>query len=357
MFHGTYKENDVIFLLKKIDIKEIDIENKEKLIQSGEKHYSQMLSFEKEPSKEYLSVFYESLELNKEEFAKDILYISSIIKSKNKPVLVSLARAGTPIGVLIKRTIKDIFNKDINHYSISIIRDKGLDLNALNYIVKNNTNSEIVFLDGWTGKGVISRELKKSVQIFNKNFNTNISNDLYVLSDISGNADYSATNKDYLIPSAILNSTISGLISRTMTDIDGLEPTDFHACKFFNHLIDHDLSLWFIDYMMKIIRKIDLKYLKKDLLNNNETLKQESNKFIIKMMKKYSIKDINHIKPGIGETTRVLLRRVPERLLIKDIDSNQVKHLIVLAKEKGCIIEEIKDMPYNAVGLIAKVKG
>ncbi len=33
MFHGTYKENDVTFLLKQIDIKETDIKNKELLIQ------------------------------------------------------------------------------------------------------------------------------------------------------------------------------------------------------------------------------------------------------------------------------------------------------------------------------------
>jgi hypothetical protein len=357
MFHGTYKENDVTFLLKQIDIKETDIKNKELLIQSGKKHYSEMLSFEKAPSKDYLNVFYESLEINKDEFAKDILYMSNIINKKKKPVIVSLARAGTPIGVLIKRTIKDIFNRDINHYSVSIVRDKGLDLNALKYIVKNHQDSEIIFLDGWTGKGVISRELKKSVELFNNQNNTNVSSDLYVLSDISGAADYFSTNNDYLIPSAILNSTISGLVSRTIIDIDNSNNNDFHACKFYDYLLEHDISLWFVDYMMEIIKKLDLKLLNTQLNNLNNDLKLKSLDFINKTMEKYSIDNINYIKPGIGETTRVLLRRVPERILIKKIDSNQVKHLIVLAKEKNCRIDEIIDMPYNAVGLIAKLKG
>ena len=32
--------------------------------------------------------------------------------------------------------------------------------------------------------------------------------------------------------------------------------------------------------------------------------------------KKYGISDVNFVKPGIGETTRVLLRRVPNLILI-----------------------------------------
>ena len=36
------------------------------------------------------------------------------------------------------------------------------------------------------------------------------------------------------------------------------------------------------------------------------------------IIKAYDIKDINYIKPGIGEATRVLLRRVPWKLLINN---------------------------------------
>ncbi|MBC7475263.1 MAG: hypothetical protein H7263_13295, partial [Candidatus Sericytochromatia bacterium] len=46
MFHGSYKSDDVTFLLKPINIQETDILSKEKLIQSGSKHYSEMISQE-----------------------------------------------------------------------------------------------------------------------------------------------------------------------------------------------------------------------------------------------------------------------------------------------------------------------
>ncbi len=358
MFSGSYNNNDVNFLLKIIDIDETDTLLKEKMIQSGEKHYSQMLSIEKAPSKEYLEVFYQSLDNNKERFAQDILNLAFKIQNKatdDNIILVSLARAGTPVGVLLKRIISEIFNKNATHYSVSIIRDKGLDINALNYIYKNHGDSNIFFIDGWTGKGVISKELKKSVNYFNQINNSHISNLLYVVSDISGMADYCASTIDYLIPSAVLNSTISGLISRTLTGVENLLKTDFHACKFYSSLKENDLSLWFISEMMDIITY--LKYNQTNDLSEIEKdyLKDKSVSFLNNLMLKYKINNVNYIKPGLGETTRVLLRRVPQRILVKNIDSNEVKHLLVLAKEKNCPIEEYKDMTYKSVGIIAQV--
>jgi len=72
-FSGSYLEDDVTFLLKVIDIPDTDIEEKERLIQSGKSHYSEMISKEYQPSKEYLDIFYQSFELNLERFAQDIL--------------------------------------------------------------------------------------------------------------------------------------------------------------------------------------------------------------------------------------------------------------------------------------------
>ena len=50
------------------------------------------------------------------------------------PIIVSLARAGIPVGILIKRYIKQKYGVDCPHYAISIIRDKGIDINAMEYI-------------------------------------------------------------------------------------------------------------------------------------------------------------------------------------------------------------------------------
>ena len=48
------------------------------------------------------------------------------------------------------------------HYSVSIIRDRGIDENALHYIYRTHPEGKIQFVDGWTGKGAISIELTKA---------------------------------------------------------------------------------------------------------------------------------------------------------------------------------------------------
>ena len=351
-FSGSYLKSDVIFLLKVIDIKSLDISTKEKDIQSGKKHYSEMLSPEYRPSKEYLDIFYNILNLNLERFSQDVLNFAMNIPENS--ILVSLARAGTPIGVLLKRLIDIRRNLNFPHYSVSIIRDKGIDFNALKYITDKHKKQNIFFIDGWTGKGVIGKELKKGVQKFNSIYNTNISPHLAVLSDISGKATYSVSNHDYMIPSSALNSTISGLISRTVLNSDFIGKDDFHGARFYKEFQDSDLTLWFIDKIIKYSKKLTPNLNK--LLTRDLIQEKICENYISKLMKQYSVSDINFIKPGIAETTRVLLRRVPERVILQNINSDEVKHLIQLAKEKSVIIDEQKDLPYTAVGIIKNIK-
>ena len=107
-FSGSYDPNDVIFLLKCIDIAPTTVEEKEAAIQSGERHYSEMVGVEKPPNKEYLDLFYQAYKLNVDRFASNL---ASLVKKLNneyqvKPlVLVSLARGGTPVGVLLKKRL------------------------------------------------------------------------------------------------------------------------------------------------------------------------------------------------------------------------------------------------------------
>jgi len=66
--------------------------------------------------------------------------------------------------------------------------------------------------------------------------------------------------------------------------------------------------------------------------------------------KEYNIEDINKVKPGVGETTRVLLRRVPDRVIvnknttekehIKKVKSSETSNYFVVMKNSkiiGCI--------------------
>ncbi len=358
-FHGSYCPDDVEILLKPIDIDFTEVERKEQLIQSGQKHYSEMLSPEYQPSDRYLDIFHQSLRANQHIIAHHAWLLAKYLSHRKQPVLVSLARAGTPVGVLLKRILKEYFEQDVPHYSISIIRDRGIDTQALRYIVSKHQalGQDIVFIDGWTGKGVIGRELHTWVNQFNQQHGTQISTDLYVLTDISGTAAVSASLEDYLIPSALLNATIGGLISRSVLNDEYMQADDFHACKFYTEWQAQDLSLWYIEHILQVLR--DLPSLKEQSLPTEparQERRKQSQRFIQSSMKALNIDNINYIKPGIGEAIRVLLRRVPERILVRDIHSPLIAPFLVLAEEKQVRIEEKPDMPYQAVGIIAKTR-
>ena len=70
------------------------------------------------------------------------------------------------------------------------------------------------------------------------------------------------------------------------------------------------------------------------------------------LMEKFEIGDRNRIKPGIGEATRALLRRVPERIILRDYEDEDIYHIILLAKSKQVPIERDRQLHYKAVTLI-----
>lgn len=353
-FSGTYFPDDVHFLLTKIDMPSTNVLEKEKKIQTDKAHYSEMISYEKKPSEKYKSIFYESLKYYEKNFSQDIVNLAyKIIEDyKNEPTItiVSLARAGTPIGVLLKRFISSVVSKPVYHYCVSIIRDIGLDLNALGYILKEHNDTSIVFVDGWTGKGVIGKQLQQSVGDFNITHNKKVSSYLYVVLDISGTAYYGASHEDYLIPSAIFNSTISGLISRTIYNKNYLKAHDFHGYVFYDYLQEDDVSIWFVDYIFTIMKSLN-KTPKKDYNN----LHNISNATIDYFKQHLGLANINYIKPGIGESTRVMLRRVPDKLYVKSKHDYGVQHLILLAQEKNVQVIEKPDLFYNAVAIIKEL--
>ena len=148
MFCGTYKEEDVTFLLKKTFIESTNVEDKEKNIQKDNAHYSEMITHENPPTETYMNIFHSALSLNKNKFTTHLMVLAKKINIdyNNEIVLVSLARAGTPVGVILARILREHFNRKVVHYTVSIIRDRGLDLNALRFIVENHDSSSIAFI-------------------------------------------------------------------------------------------------------------------------------------------------------------------------------------------------------------------
>jgi len=359
---GTYHVDDVLFLLK--DLSDIVLEdtvvNRETKIQSGG-HYSESLPIEYQPPEEYVKVFWNTLQRYKQKVALCVGIVSEQIyqlKGSNT-ILVSLARAGTPVGILIKRYLKLKYGISLPHYSISIIRDKGIDENALHYIRQEHPSGEIQFIDGWTGKGAISLELTKACREYGEKYGLKLDDTLAVIADPGCCTTLFGTREDFLIPSACLNSTVSGLVSRTVLNDAFIGKDDFHGAKFYQNLLAEDVSNRFIELISEEFSAIgqEAKESAAKLLSTVVETGFLGMEDVKKIQVEFSIENTHYIKPGVGETTRVLLRRVPWKILVRDHSSPFVKHILMLAEEKGVEVQAYPDMKYLCCGLIKKVEG
>ena len=343
---GTYKPQDVTILLKDISglVKPIGTREREKLIQSG-RHYSEMLPLEYEPSEKYLRAYFDALNRYAKITAAAVASVAEKIFADkgNKIALVSLARAGTPIGILIKHYLEQKLACEVVHYTISIIRGVGIDKNAVNFILKRHKPEEIQFVDGWTGKGAIQRELTSAMKDFPQ-----INSGLAVLSDPAGVAEKCGTHEDFLIASSCLNSTVSGLLSRTFLRKDIIGAEDFHGAAFYKELAEKDLTYQFIDSIEKNFD--DFPEIIDSKLEFNSGLDE-----VKKIAADFKIDDVNLIKPSIGEATRVLLRRLPWKILVQSLNDKNLEHLYQLAEEKGVKLEIYPLKNYKACGLIQKI--
>ncbi len=344
---STYKEEDVTLLFKDISgiIEPLDTASREAFIQNGV-HYSEMLPLEAVPTEAYLEAYRLAIKAFSEKTAYAVAKVSEdIYREKGDGVtLVSLARGGISVGVLIKKYLKYTHNIDVTHYAISIIRGKGVDKNAMDDILKKHSPKSIQFVDGWTGKGAIQRQLKEAMKDY-----INVSSGLAVLSDPAHLAEKCGTTEDFLIPCSMLNSTVSGLISRTFYRNDIIGEKEFHGVAFYEHLKNQDLTYDFINSIEKYFPMVNLD-LNISLERKNQVI--SSIEEVKEICEKFSINDINFVKPSIGETTRVLLRRVPRLILVHSLEDLELSYLYKLAREKGVEVVEYPLVNYKACGII-----
>lgn len=356
---GSYDPQDVTFLLKEVRLEATDITEKERKIQSGEAHYSEMISDERRPDERYLDLFKEARVSGDQRIAEDIVRLGQMICDQvneglldTSIVLCSLVRAGLPYGVMLVRELRSR-GIDAHHYGVSIIRDKGLDVNAMNHIIQEHGANGVVFVDGWTGKGAISNQLSKS-------WNEITGKDpvLAVVADPSGYATLSGSHEDWLIPSGILGANISGLISRTILNKDLIGPDDFHGTMSVEHLSDIDISTEFVDTITEIADRI-----RADVLPHNTDsahladLRATAQACVQKISHLYDVDNLNRIKPGIAEATRAVLRRRPEKVFVRQIEGDKdLKALLHLCATDNIDVVEDPELtgPYRAITLIGK---
>lgn len=347
----TYKKEDVIFLLQDLTgkMEPMGTEEREKAIQSGV-HYSEMLPKEYVPTQEYMSIFEESLKDLSGEVAYTVRKLAECIKERkgNNVVLVSLARAGTPIGVLLKRYFMFKWGLDVPHYTVSIIRGKGIDIEALSFIASRHSAKDIQFIDGWVGKGAINTELSEACEIAKNKCEIlkDLDGTLAVLTDPANVTDMYGTRSDFLIPSACLNATVTGLVSRTIYTENGL-----HGGVYFEDMEPYDKTYEFISEVEKHF-KDNTEYFK----DSKETTIKGIDE-VKEIQEEFGIKDYHKVKPGIGETTRVLLRRVPDLIIIdkEKLDKKYYKHIEQLAKERNIKIVYRALKLYGVIGIIKEL--
>jgi hypothetical protein len=351
--HGSYDPSDVTFLLKPIEAEYTDVAEKEKAIQSGKRHYSEMISIEKIPDPRYMELYEEAMAMNEKRLARDVSALAHALSMRPTSdaglAIVSLARAGTPIGVLIHRAMRRLGRKS-NHFSVSIIRDRGLDLNAMRRILEIHAPGDVVFVDGWTGKGAITKELgcdRGSRAVGVEPY-------LVVVADPAGCADLAASGDDYVIPSGILNGIVSGLVSRTILN-ERIGPDDFHGTVVFDHMAEHDVSRNFVDRITEHLKFTLGAYPSPAVWTDEDRapLKAKCRNMLDAIAEESGVTNPNNVKPGIAEATRAVLRRVPDKLYLKDVDDPAVAHLVHIARAKGVEIDAMPvDTHYRAATVI-----
>lgn len=350
---SSYAPEDVGWLLQDLsDVQlEAPTEEREEAIQNGGAHYAESLPVEYQPSEEYQRLFHSALEASAERIARAVGTVTeTVLAERGKgAVLVSLARAGTPVGVLMRRWAQHAHGLDLPHYALSIVRGRGVDTTALRYLAAHHDPRDVVFVDGWTGKGAITRELARALEPYPA-----FDPAMAVLADPGSCVRTYGTREDFLIPSACLNSTVSGLISRTVLRADLVGPDDFHGGKFYRELADSDVSTLFLGKTAARFDAVraDVERDVSALLDADRTPTWAGWKAVERVSEEYGIGDLNLVKPGVGETTRVLLRRVPWRILARRGAGADLDHIRLLAAQRGVPVEEVAELPYSCVGLI-----
>ncbi|HWJ84352.1 MAG TPA: phosphoribosyltransferase [Cellulomonas sp.] len=353
---GSYAADEVSWLLTDLsDVAlEAPVEEREEAIQSGGAHYAESLPVEYQPSATYAALFEEALQDAAERVALAVGVVTerALAARGTDLTLVSLARAGTPIGILMRRWARHVHDLDLPHHAVSIVRGRGIDHVALRYVAARHDPASVLFVDGWTGKGAIARELVAALVEHRATTGVDFPGDLAVLADPGHCVTLYGTRDDFLIPSACLNSTVSGLVSRTVLNRTILREDQFHGAKFYAELAAADVSGRFLDAVTDRFDDVRAAVAATPAAPDEEP-DWRGWAAVERVSVEYGIGDVNLVKPGVGETTRVLLRRVPWKVLVRaDADPADLVHIRHLAAERGVPVEAVPDLPYSCVGLI-----
>ncbi|MEV6363812.1 phosphoribosyltransferase [Nocardia asteroides] len=361
---GSYAADEVSWLLKDLSHADLeaDVAERERRIQAGVAHYAESLPVEYQPDAEYRELFERVLADSAERLALAVATVAELVVAERgeNVVLVSLARAGTPVGVLMRRWLDSGIGRPrltVPHYAVSIVRDRGIDAVALDYLARHHDPASIVFVDGWTGKGAITHELTAALDAYHAAGGARFDDELVVLADPGNCVRTYGTRDDFLIASACLNSTVSGLVSRTVLNETLIGPGDFHGAKFYRELAGVDVSNRLLDAVTAAFPAIRdrVPAAVAAIRASDRTPDWSGWASVERVRAEYGVATVNFVKPGVGETTRVLLRRVPWRVLVREADAPEHAHIRLLAAARNVPVEVVPDLAYSCMGLIKEL--
>jgi hypothetical protein len=226
--------------------------------------------------------------------------------------------------------------------------------NALAYILDRYDPTAIQFVDGWTGKGAIAREVAATLRRHRRCNAGAPSDGLAVLVDPGDCATICGTADDILVPNACLNATVSGLVSRTVVAADLIGPGDFHGAKYYPEMSDNDVSARFLDTISQefpaVRRQVDKKNAQRR--DGEHTRSFAGERHARSLADEYGLRDVNLVKAGVSETVRMLLHRPAHRVLVQPGNAPDVEDVRQLAARRSLPVEERSNLQYACVGLM-----
>ncbi|ASN83150.1 cysteine protease StiP domain-containing protein [Deinococcus ficus] len=250
-----------------------------------------------------------------------------VMEAHPAAVLVSLARGGTPAGILLRREAAR-HGLTWPHHSLSITRRDGLDLQAYREVLDEHPGRDVVFVDGWTGLGGVTRALEASVKGAR----------LAVLSDPAGCSTYAGTYQDVLIPHALLGAAGCGLLSHPVAQRRGR-----HAAAFKPQLSGDDRT----GAYLRAVSLAD------PLPPERGRRPSAAADYALLIAGLYGVSDPARLRAGVGEASRALLRRDPQELLLRQSGTPDTRHLEDEARRRSLPVYVHADLPYLACALTA----
>jgi hypothetical protein len=297
--------------------------------------------------------------------AADLAALAAIVEYRrsDRLALVSLARAGTPVGVALTRIFRERYRREVCHYSISYVPSLGLDRAALARVLESHLPEEIVFVDAWIGDEARARGFTQAVLAFNRETGVRLNPKLAVLSNPLGAPALTPGARDYLMPPVLFGAYASGLIGPIGAPAESGGPRAFHECHYFPSLAGHDLTLWLMDKIMWFWRTThNRRRIPRNFFHLQERRAQRARAariwrdFSRSALAKYGVADRRLILPGVCETARALLEGSVALALVRDLKDPELERPLQLAESRGAPIRLVRHLPYKAVAIARAVR-